>query len=79
MDHLCYFCFVFVMLSCASVSLYLMVTCWERTDLLVPVSCHFPIGILGQVRGLIVSIPGICPLSDFVLTLPDYKLRRQVS
>ena len=35
-DHLCYFCLVFVMLSCMSVYCCLSkVTCWERVDLLV--------------------------------------------
>ena len=34
MVHLCYFCLVFVVLSCASVYKCLVVTCWERTDLL---------------------------------------------
>ena len=36
MDHLCFqvFCLVFVMLLCASVYLCLVVTCWERADLL---------------------------------------------
>ena len=29
--------------------------------------CHFPIGILGQVRCLIVSIPDLCPLSYFYI------------
>ena len=33
-DHLCYFCLVFVMLSCTSVYLCIVVTCWERVDLL---------------------------------------------
>ena len=33
-DHLCYFCLVFVMLSCASVCWCLVVTCLERADLL---------------------------------------------
>ena len=28
-------------------------------------SCHFPIGILGQVWCLIVSIPDLCPFSYF--------------
>ena len=31
-------------------------------------SCQFPIGILGQVWCLIVSIPDLCPLSYFVIT-----------
>ena len=34
MDHSCYFSLVFVMLSFASVYWCLVVTCWERTDLL---------------------------------------------
>ena len=63
MDHLCYFCLVFVMLSCASVYTCLVVTCWEKVDLLAIV-CHFPIGILGQVWCLIVSISDLCTLSD---------------
>ena len=28
-------------------------------------NCHFPIGILGQVWCLIVSIPDLCPFSYF--------------
>ena len=36
-DLLCFFCLVFVMLLCASVYLYLVVTCWEKGDLLAPV------------------------------------------
>ena len=34
MHFLCYFCYVFVILSCASVYCCLVVTCWERADLL---------------------------------------------
>ena len=47
----------------------LVVTCWERADLLAlvcDVSCvfvTFPCGILGQVWYLIVSIPDLCHLS----------------
>ena len=33
-DHLCYFCLVLVMLSCASVYWWLVVTCWQRADLM---------------------------------------------
>ena len=33
-DHLCYFCLVIVMLSCTFVNGCLVVTCWERADLL---------------------------------------------
>ena len=51
----------------------LVVTCWERADLLALVCgvllwvCYFPIGILGQVWHLIVSIPDLSTLSYFVL------------
>ena len=34
MDHLCYFCLVFVMLSRASVYGCIVVPCWEKADLL---------------------------------------------
>ena len=34
MDHLCFFCLVFVEPLCASVYLYLVVTSGERADLL---------------------------------------------
>ena len=52
----------------------LVVTCWERADLLALVCdvqlrvCHFPIGLLGQVLYLIVSIPDLCTLTylDFL-------------
>ena len=33
------------------------------------VSCHFPIGILGQVWYLIVSIPDLCTLTYFTVIL----------
>ena len=70
MDPLCY------LLSCdchalASVHCCLVVTCWERADLLAlvcDVYCGFvifPCGILGQVWCLIVSIPDLCHLSYF--------------
>ena len=55
----------------ASVYMCLLVTCWERADLMALVCgvllwvCHFPIGILGQVWYLIVSIPDLCTLSYF--------------
>ena len=74
-DHLCYFSLVFGLLLGASVYRCLVVTCWERADLLALVcdvwlwSCHFPIGILGQVWFLIVSIPKLCPLSYFYACL----------
>ena len=45
--------------------------CLERADLLTLFCgvllwvCHFPIGILGQVWYLIVSIPDLCTLTYF--------------
>ena len=69
MDILCFFCLVFTMPFCASVYMCLVVTCWERADLLALVCsvllrvCHFPIGILSHVWDLIVSIPDLCTLT----------------
>ena len=57
------------MLLYASVYMCLVVTCWERADLLTLVCgvllllFYFPIGILGQVWYLIVSIPDLCTLT----------------
>ena len=57
-----------------SISHSLVITRWERTDLLallhVMFSCGFvtfPYGVLCQVWYLIVSIPDLCLLSYFVL------------
>ena len=55
----------------AFVYMCLVVTCWERADLLGLVCgvllCvwYFPIGIVGQVGYLIVSIPDLCTLTYF--------------
>ena len=55
----------------ASVHCCLVVTCWERADLLAlvcDVNCGFSTfqcGILGQVWYFIVSIPDLCHLSYF--------------
>ena len=56
-----------------SVYCSLVVTCWERANLLaflyVMFSCvfvTFPCGVLGQVCYLVVSIPNLCLLSYFV-------------
>ena len=62
-----FFCVSFVFLY---VLYSLVVTCWERADLLALVCdvllgfYHFPIGILIQVWCLIVSIPDLCHLSS---------------
>ena len=58
-----FFCLVFAMSLCTSVDMRFVVTCWEKAGLLAVVCgvllwvCHFPVGILGQVWYLIVSIP----------------------
>ena len=59
MDHFCYLCF--------KVACSLVITCWQRADLLavlrVLVSCvfvTFPYGVSGQAWCLIVSIPDLC-------------------
>ena len=64
----------------ASIYLCLVVTCWERNDLLTLIVCgvllcvcHFPIGILGQVWYLIVSIPDLCILTYFDKHDADYS------
>ena len=70
---LCFFWLVFAMPLCASVYMCLVVTCWERADLLALVygvllwDCHFPIGIMCQVWYLIVSIPDLCTLIYFAV------------
>ena len=58
----------------ASVHCYLVLTCWERADLLSLVCdvklCFFtfPCGILSQVWYLIVLLPDLCCFSYFYLT-----------
>ena len=57
MDLLCFFCLVFAMPLCASVYCALWSPAGKGlTSWLSFVVCHFPIGILGQVWYLIVSI-----------------------
>ena len=69
MDHLCFLCLVFVMLS------RLLIACLERADhlaLVGDVYCifvTFPCYILGQVWYLIVSFPDLCRLSYFNMFL----------
>ena len=72
MDHLCYLCLVFVMLSCLFIA-----ALWTPAGkgltlgccfvMLICVFVTFPCGILGQVWYLIVSIPDLCRLSFFEL------------
>ena len=70
------------MLTCCS----LVVTCWEKVDLLallyVMLPCDFftfPYGILGQVWYLIVWIPDFCRLSYFYLMHTYAKFYQNIS
>ena len=68
MDHLCYLCLVFVMLSRLFIA-----ALWppEEKRLVCDDYCDFvtfPFGILGQVWYLIVSIPDLCCLSYFYIS-----------
>ena len=77
-----FFCLSFAMPLCASVYMCLVVTCWERADLLALACgfelgvCHFPIGILGPVWYLIVWIPDLCTLTYFSMVSYQYKTGR---
>ena len=58
----------------------LVVTCWEKVNLLallyVMFSCvfvTFPNGVLGQVWHLIVSIPDLCLLPYYVALLGEHR------
>ena len=69
MDHFCFLCFVFVMLSCLFIATLWPpagkgLTSWLSFAMFI-VFCHFPCGILGQVWYSIVSISDLCRL--FVL------------
>ena len=66
-----------------SVHCCLVVTCWERADVLALVGdfilCFvtFPCGILGQVWYLIVSIPDLCHLSYFSYKITVLTILRE--
>ena len=68
MDHLCYLCLVFVMLSRLFIAA-LWSPAGKRLTFLISclifncVFVTFPCGILGQVWYLIVSIPDLCHFS----------------
>ena len=69
---LLWMCFVIVFYTLLSVPCGLVVTCWERDDLLallcVMISCvfvTFPCGILGRVWYLIAWTPDICISLNF--------------
>ena len=71
MDHLCYLCLVFDILSCLFITALWSpagkgMTCWL---LFVIFKCDFvtfPCGIVGQAWYLIVSVSDLCHLSYFV-------------
>ena len=70
-EHLCCVCVSCVSHAFASIHCCLVVTCWERADILALVGYVYCIfvtflcGILDQVWYLIVSIPDLCRLSYF--------------
>ena len=77
------FCFALLYLIAYLVFLFvrysLVITCWERVDLLALlyvmfycVFVIFPCGVLGQVWCLILSIPDLCLLSYFGSILYDF-------
>ena len=79
MNPFCYLCFVFVCHTVLFVPCSLVVTCWERADLLdllyVMFSCvfvTFPYGVLSQVWYLIVLIPDLCFLPYFLRPIHVY-------
>ena len=84
MDHFCYLCLVFVMRS-----RLLIAALWSPpgkglTSCLsfVMFNCVYviiPCGILGQVWYLIVSIPDICHLSYFHITVYNQGLSNILS
>ena len=68
MDHLCYYCIVFFMLSRLLIAALWSpagkgLTSWLSFVVLICMFVTFPFGILGQVWYLIVLIPDLCPLS----------------
>ena len=70
MDHLCYLCLVFVMVSRLFISALWSTAGKGLTSWLLFVMSYcdfvfFPCGILGQVWYLIVMIPDLCHLSYF--------------
>ena len=70
MDHLCYLCLVYVMLSRLFIAALWSpvgkgLTSWLLFVMLYCVFVTFPCSILGQVWYLIVSIPDLCRLSYF--------------
>ena len=73
MDHLCYLCFVFIMLLRLFIAAlwspeWKGLTSWLLLEIFNCVFVTFPCGILGQVWYLIVLIPDLSRLSYFGTT-----------
>ena len=76
MDHLCYLCLVFGMLSRLLIAALWSpagkgLTSWLLFVMFYCVFVTFPCGILGQVWYLIASIPDLCRLSYFQVPLNE--------
>ena len=70
MDHLCFLCLVFLMLSCLFIAALWSpagkgLTSWLLLVMFILLLLLSPCGILGQVWYLIVSFPDFCHLSYF--------------
>ena len=65
MDHFCYFCIVFVMLSHLLIAALWSPAGKSLTSWLSFVVVTFPFGILSQVWYWIVSIADLCPFFYF--------------
>ena len=66
-DHLCYFCLVFVMLSCASVYWCLVVTYWERADLYALVIANMSLSHWYPGSGVVLDCIDSWSLPSFLL------------
>ena len=80
LDHLCYFCLVFVMLSRLFIAALWSapgkwLIFWLSFVMFNCVSVSFPCGILCRVWYLIVSIPDLCHISYFHTLLNIQKKR----
>ena len=70
MNHFCYLCFVFVMISCLFIAALWPpagkgLTYWLYVCDVLLCFVTYPFGVLGQVCYLIVSISDLCLLTSF--------------
>ena len=73
-DHLCYVCLVFIILSRLFIAAWWspagkVLTSWLLFVMFYCVFVTFPSGILGLVWCLIVSIPDLCRISSYFVTV----------